>query len=254
MRSLRTSFIGCLLLATFLANGCATSGHPQYPELVSQLQGMAVVVDATVVHKRSLKPAILNTAENQAITEKLNDLVAMIMEKKGYNIEKTYQTVGLTSLGQIDMEISHDSADTENTFEDAPFVLIPQASEVNRLQLTQLQKESTQSKLSPELNPFGQAVLVINASGFYISTGAVAGNVAKGAINVVAGIGAAMGGSSVDFIELDKDTIILSVQLFDPKTGDLLWKDYARVNGNPDALGFLKNLTHLLEKLPNKAS
>ena len=264
MDTLRVRLTGWTVFVISFVSGCATTGFHQSTEEVSQLENIVVTVDTTVAHNRTMKQALLSTPENETIAQQLSAMITGELQANGYQVDRSYRTVGLTSLGEIDLEINRDSVGADPTFEHTPFVFKPQSTKIGRAQLAQLQRDIAQSKLAPEPIRSGQAVMVINASGFYISGGEVAGNVAKGTVNTLVVIGAAasaaVGGGSgaagidVLLMEFNKDTLILTLQLFDLYAGNLLWEDYVRISSDPSADNFAKQLKRMLRKLPRRTS
>ena len=82
----------------------------------------------------------------------------------------------------------------------------------------------------------------------------MAANIGKGALNTLLVIGmAARGGGrgNANLMEMDKDNLALTFRLFHPVTGVLLWQDQIKESGNADETTFVKEISKMLDRLPN---
>lgn len=77
----RVIAIAFILLLSLI--GCATHQFPRESEKVGRLKDIAVVVDASVTHGRTMKDPLLSVPENEAIAARLGTLTADVLRTKG---------------------------------------------------------------------------------------------------------------------------------------------------------------------------
>lgn len=253
MRIIKTvRLIGFIILGTSFISGCATTRFIQDAEQVKGLQAMTVVVNATMSQGRTFKPDALSLAENEDIARNIASMTAALLEEKGYAVAyRPVHTVGLYGIIHKEIEIVNDIG--SKNVASPPFLIFPDGSK-EKTMAAKLKEIAEGEDLKREDNPFGTTpVLVINADGRYISVGDIAGNVGRGALNVLASIGIILGGAvsnNIGFAELHKDMVHLTFRLFDPSTGTLIWEDEYKDSDNPDSETFLKHLEKMMKKLP----
>jgi len=246
MKSFRT----VLILSVFLLSACATTKFTQDSAQVSMLKGVVVVADSTVTRGRTIKSDTLSLAENKEIARGVAAKAEELLRRKGYDLSgEPVFTVGISAPAEGMVELVNDAG--EEPAEAAPF-LLSGGGAMDRDAAAKLFEKAREESLPAADSPFGdRPLLVINASGRYISGGAVVGNVAKGMLNVVAAVGAGLGGGgNVKFVEMDKDMYSLTFRLFDPTTGAMIWKDENTDSDNPDSGTFNKVLDKMVKKLP----
>jgi hypothetical protein len=64
-----------------------------------------------------------------------------------------------------------------------------------------------------------------------------------------------VGGKGGDkLLEMDKDNLAITFRLFDSVTGVLVWEDQIKESGNADETNFAREMSKMLDKLPNVAN
>ena len=235
--------------------GCATHQFPRESEKVGRLKDIAVVVDASVTHGRTMKDPLLSVPENEVIAARLGALTADVLRVKGYLPLPPVHIVGMTAKGRIEVLFSDSTETVASRPASPPFLIGPKNNGITDERARDLFSKANGGWLPKDANPFEPTpVVVIIAQGHFISGGAMAANIGKGALNTLLVIGMAAGGGgggNANLMEMDKDNLALTFRLFDPVTGVLLWQDQIKESGNADETTFVKEISKMLDRLPN---
>ncbi|MBI5883012.1 MAG: hypothetical protein HZB91_07905 [Elusimicrobia bacterium] len=262
----RTASITFILLS--LA-ACATQRFARESGKVQHLKEIAIVVDVTVTHGRTIKDPILNVAENESIAARLGAITADVLRAKGYLPLPPVRAVGMAAPARLEVIFGDETEPAAPKPVSPPFLLAPTSDAVSDEHIRTLFTNTNESRgergrkrvgsagksLPPGTNPFGaMPVVLINAQGYFISGGAVVANVGKGALNTIVVIGMAAGGGgggNVKFLDMDKDNLALTFRMFEPIAGVLIWQDQFNDSGNADEAAFAKKISEMLAKLPD---
>ena len=254
--------------------GCATHQFPRESGKVSRFKDIAIVVDSSVTHGQTMKDPLLSIQENEAIAARLGTLTAKELHSKGYFPLDPVRIVGMAVEGRIEAIFNNPEETAAAKPASLPFLVAPASNEITYESIRNLfgnikgtdnkdyhsftktfaKKNEPQGEWLPkEANPFGaKPVILINAQGHFISGGAVAANIGKGAVNTLLIIGAAAGGGgSSKLLEMDKDNLAVTFRVFDSVTGALIWKDQVKKSSNPDEAAFAAEIVKMLDRLPN---
>jgi len=245
---------------------------------LSQVGPVAVVVDASVTHNQTLEADRFVLADNRAVAAAVEARARALLAEKGYAAaESGARAVGASLLAtdegaqELELALVEDRAAgplPPDLSRSPPFELVttgappPERAALERL--LQSHRRAVWSDPGPLLpgdaRPFASApVLVINAAGHYISGGAVALNVAKGALNTVmvaVAVLAAFGGDTggdIPLASFEGDTVSVCAQLFDGVTGERLWWSVAAAAADPEPPSFAAAVERLFERLPPAA-
>ncbi len=124
--------------------------------------------------------------------------------------------------------------------------------QVDIAQVAELHRKLDNDSMKRNANSLGsKPMLVISARGKTVSSGSMLGNVAKGAVNVIATIGSRQAAKVMDF---DKDTIDVSIQLVEQPGGNILWQAGKHLEEDPGAGSFDGVLKMLLHEFPRSQS
>lgn len=271
------------VLACVMMAGCRNS-LPREDE-ISHLREIAIVVDATVLNDRTNQPSLLNVAESEAIARRLEDIATERLRAKGYLARPMIRTVGFGFDRSQNIEVAYEAkAETGTPATSPPFAMLVRAGNVTASQIEKLHSAAIEDHLPSNGSHLGpMPLLVIGARGKFISGGAVAANIGKIAVNVVivAATIAARGGSG-NGLEIEEDTLDLTLTLFDPRIqstppetrcdgspresvrrrpkeiaeealgcGPLLWRSKIHAAKDPDEQNFTKEVEALLKILPS---
>ncbi|HAK58930.1 MAG TPA: hypothetical protein DCO77_00925 [Nitrospiraceae bacterium] len=242
------SYMRIVVIAFVLLSliGCARHRLPRENEKVSRLKEIAVVVDTTVTHARSMKALLLSVPENEAIAARLGTLTADALRTKGYAPLPPIHTVGMTSQGRLKVHFSASTGTAAPEPVSPPFLIAPKSDGITDEGVRNLFSKANGGLLPKEYNPFEPTpVMVISAQGNFISGGAMVANIGKGFLQALLFLGGE--GANV----MNKDTLTLSFRLFDPISGALLWHDQIEKSGNPDEATFARLISKMLKRLPN---
>jgi hypothetical protein len=251
--------------------GCATQKFTQEKDKFSHLKDIAIVVDATVTHGRTMKGPLLSVSENEAIAARLGTIAADALRVKGYSPLPPVRAVGMASPAQLEVAFGNSAEPAATKPSSPPFLVAPASNQVSADSIRGLFKKievrqkanyspfkglQTEEWLPREANPFGATpVVLISAQGNFVSGGSVAANVGKGAVNTLLVIGMVVGGKGGDkLLEMDKDNLAITFRLFDSVTGVLVWEDQIKESGNADETNFAREMSKMLDKLPNVAN
>jgi hypothetical protein len=273
------------LLAGVITAGCGTS--PPREDKIGRLKEIAIVVDATILNDRTNQPSLLNVAESDAIARHLENIAAERLRAKGYLARPVIRTIGLGFDRSQNIEVEYETkAEIGSRASSPPFAMLVRGDNVSASKIDELHGAAIEDRLPANGSPLGpMPILFIGARGKFISGGAVVANIGKIAVNVVivAATIAARGGSG-NGLELEEDTLELTLKLFDPRIpntppdqgptrcagvgregvrsrgsenaeevlacGPLLWRARKYVARDPDEHNFTMEIEALLKSLP----
>lgn len=258
--SKRIRFLRMFVFITFVGvsmTGCR--GNLVRDEKISKLDEIALVIDATVLNERTLKSAQVDVGECEAITERLETVADRVLLRKGYRAKPMMRTVGFGYDSSRSIEVLFDSKFLAGGVSSSPpFVTVLHEGDVVVSKIGELHRRAAEAGLDSKSNIIdatlignlnsSRPMLVISASGKSTSGGSMLGNVAKGALNVIASIGSRQAARVMDF---DKDTVFMAVQLVEPVSGSVLWQSSRRIETDPDAGNFVEQLSNILGELPH---
>jgi hypothetical protein len=277
--------LAVVMLAVLIAAGCRSS--PPREDKIGRLKEIAIVVDATILNDRTNQPSLLNVAESDAIARRLENIVAERLRAKGYVARPMIRTVGFGFDRAQNIEVAYEAkAEFGTQASSPPFAMLVRGGNISAAQIDELHHAAIADRLPVEGSPLGpMPILVIGARGKVISGGAVAANIGKIAVNVVivAATIAARGGSG-NALEIEEDTLDLTLKLFDPRIpgthtdqgqarcagagregvrsrgnenaeevlacGPLLWRARKYAARDPDEQNFTMEVEALLKSLP----
>lgn len=162
----------------------------------------------------------------------------------------------MTSQGRMEVLFSDSTGTSAPGPASPPFLMAPRSNGITDEGVRNLFSKANGGWLPKEANPFESTpVVLVSAQGHFISGGAMAANIGKGALNtlLIIGMAAGGGGGNAQLMDMDKDNLALTFRLFDPVTGVLLWQDQIKESGNADEATFAKEISKMLDRLPNAA-
>lgn len=238
--------VACLVGSSL--SGCR--GHLARDEKIGRTGEMVLVVDATVIDERTLKAARLDVGKCEAIAGELETVAGRMLERKGYRSQAMIRTVGLGFDPARNIEVMFDSREHEGVVSSSPpYILLTQLQNVDMAQVAGLhRRQADEGRKYSAITLGSRPILLVSARGTSVSSGAMLGNVAKGAVNVIATIGSRQAAKVMEF---DRDTVDLAVKLIDPASGEILWQAGRQLDADPDADNFGEALKTVLRDFPH---
>jgi len=257
--------IALVAMLVILSSGCAHRPEPIPMDEIVNGRSVIIVADAVVIHDSTLGEPVLKLADNTAVATTLVKIAANEFMKRGYEVvAPAVISVGMSpsTPKKVALEQTTGKQSALTVSDKRPFMLEnPNAIELRTLELIHNvafaheqispsvdSTRTTSDQSAVVMKNFSNSMLVVvSGTGHYISGGQIAGNVAKGMLNVVAAIG---GSSRMVDMEQDKTTVFIKV--YEQQTGRLIWKgdNYNHSNPVPDNFAALLMLT--MSTLPER--
>ena len=240
--------IAMLLFAIILV-GCASGNSDRFRQrgdFARNLKNISIIADVTVIHERNQKPVLLVAPENAAIADHLANVAAAVLKDKGYGVAgDPVRSVGLSGIDHhVSVAYSKPSDDIFMPPSEPPFILKPSGGRITARKLKVLLNDLSREILMAESSPFGNIpILVITARGRY----------ADAVPEVTPPDGSIMityGSPNRQSLRVARDHLIMTMRLFDPRTGAMLWKDEVSLDSEPNTMSFSGPLTKMLDALP----
>ena len=249
----RAAAVACSLL---VATGCTTQQVVQQNDRLSRLAKIAILVDSSVTHQRTMGEPYLTIAENDIISNSIGTLTENKLRTKGYATMAPVRTIGMTAPPQVEVDYGKTTPPVTDNPESPPFLISPPDSRISGDDMRNLYAKLNDTKGSslPETaNPFGDVpVVLVSARGYFSDSGTAApGALTSGNSRMATGMSVGESGLDIDYRETGQDHMALTIRLYDAGTGDLLWQDDAQ-----DTVGAVENtfdeeIRMMLEKLPD---